>query len=99
MSTITTQDWDAFDRAYKALKAGDLPKARKGWSEIHNLTQDPKARAIAALFLKQESPVAGYAQPLDRWAGGSIDDPGTGTYKDYPDVFVGVFPHNSPESP
>jgi hypothetical protein len=30
--------------------------------------------------------------PLNRWAGGSIKDKGTGTYKDYPDVWVGPFP-------
>ena len=97
MSTITTQDWNRFDSAYNALVAGDLDLARSGWSEIHNLTSDPKARAIADLFLKQRDPVPGYTQPLDRWAGGPIDSPGTGTYKDYPDVFVGVFPHNKPE--
>jgi hypothetical protein len=68
--------------------------ARKAWNEVHNLTADPKARAIAALFLKQDRPIAGYAKPLERWSGGSVNAPGKSRQvnRDYPDVFVGVFP-------
>lgn len=75
-------------------------KARSAWNEVHNLTADPKARAIAALFLKQDRPIAGYAKPLERWSGGSVNAPGKSRQvnRDYPDVFVGVFPSPSCDS-
>ena len=83
---------DTNDTADVRASANASAGARSAWNEIHNLTEDPRARAIADLFLKQGHPVAGYVKPLDRWAGGSIVAPGKGTYRDYPDVFVGVFP-------
>jgi hypothetical protein len=113
MSTISNDDWDRFQKGYKALVERDAAlrravdtndavdvqassdaaaQARSAWNEVHNLTEDGKARAIAELFLNQDRPVAGYTKPLDRWAGGDRDCKGTGTYKDYPDVWVGVFP-------
>lgn len=83
---------DTNDAADVQASSDAEARARSAWDEVHNLTEDLKARAIAAYLLGRTKAIPYEAKPLDRWAGGSLKDKGAGTYKDYPDVWLGPFP-------